>query len=140
MDSVCTIPLDKSNHSTCLQSQSQPVESAETIISSNLPLIWIACLIRLSTSENLPPYSPLQCPDIFSFFEIIVFNPPLWQQWVSETPDCKDTAYFFFCFFASPSLFCLSSPNSLLPTPTQRSVNSYQGAVAYTAEGQRCCT
>lgn len=45
--------------------------------------------------------------------------------------------------FSFSIYFCLSIASNFqfsAPLPTRRSVNSSQGAAAYTAKGQRCCT
>ena len=124
MDSPSTTSPHEGNHWR-LQSQSQPAASAKTLISSNLPLIWMACLIKLSTRETLLLHRPLQCPDTFAFFKIIVFNPPppplpsaLWLQQQRNTENLK--------LFTSPAktssdlLICFTCHRPILRSPLQQ--------------------
>lgn len=111
--------------------------------SSNLPLIWMACLIRLyypSVHSNVLTHSASLR---YSFPTLLL--SPLRLQRQTNTENLKlfrfpAKTFFFFFFFYISSYVLLVIPQFSAPRPTRRSANSYQGAAAYTAQGQRCCT
>lgn len=83
--------------------------------SSNLPLIWMACLIRLyypSVHSNVLTHSASLR---YSFPTLLLSPSPATatdKHLESETIQISCEDLFF---FTSPHMFCLSSPNSLLP-------------------------
>lgn len=110
--------------------------------SSNLPLIWMACLIRL--------YHPSVCSNVLTHsaslrysFPTLLLSPHRLQR-QTNTENLKLFRFpaktFLFIFFYISSYVLLVIPQFSAPPPTWRSANSYQGAAAYTAQGQRCCT
>ena len=108
--------------------------------SSNLPLIWMACLIRLyypSVHSNVLTHSASLR---YSFPTLLLSALQLQRRTNAENLKLfRFPAKTFFFFYIS-SYVLLVIPQFSAPSPTRRSANSYQGAAAYTAQGQRCCT
>lgn len=140
MDSLSTTSLHE-QLGVCKHKVSKPNPLR---FSSNLPLIWMACLIRLyypSVHSNVLTHSASLR---YSFPTLLLSPSPATatdKHWESETIQisCKDLFFFSFFFYIS-SYVLLVIPQFSAPRPTRRSANSYQGAAAYTAQGQRCCT
>lgn len=82
--------------SLCLQSVSQPAESAKT----HLIFLSPGWLVWSLSSETLLPHRPLQCPDTFGFFKIVIFSPLALLSGFSNRQTigiwhCKDLFTFF---------------------------------------------